>query len=332
MKILICILLFVLSGISVYSQTEAKVIAEVAASSERTIKNAPFSAEAVSESIQVLADGNRIVRSSTSKLYRNSEGQFRREVNGGSGGFFGSTYLFGSGVTILDPLENQRYILDVQGKTARVVELAPTRELTVISGTGFGANAMTAQQRAEVETRITSARDRSDEEKLRTRAAIARGTGVSGGVTAGGTGTYTIAPMAQGGFLGAGQSIKYDTRTEDLGTRDFEGVSAEGTKIITTIPAGAIGNERPIEITYERWYSKELELVVYSKQNDPRFGEQTYKLTGISRTEPAPSLFSVPAGYRLFSEPATIYKVRAPKIVSGTVVAPAKPVTAPKPQ
>jgi hypothetical protein len=102
---------------------------------------------------------------------------------------------------------------------------------------------------------------------------------------------------------------KYETRTEELGTRDFEGVSAEGTKKITTIPAGAIGNERPIEITYERWYSKELELVVYSKQSDPRVGDQTYKLTNLIRSEPDQSLFAVPEGYRILAEPASVYRL-----------------------
>jgi len=94
---------------------------------------------------------------------------------------------------------------------------------------------------------------------------------------------------------------KYDTRTEELGEQNIEGVSAKGTRTITTIPAGAIGNERPIETVYERWYSDELQMVVYSKHSDPRFGEQTYRLTNINRSEPDPSLFQVPQGYKVIS-------------------------------
>src|SRR5918993_2813624 len=104
MKVIAGLLFFILAGVSVYAQQDAKVIAEIAASNEKTIKNSPFSAEALSESVQVLADGNRIVRSSTSKLYRNSEGRFRREHKGGSGGLSGTTYSFGQGVSILDPV------------------------------------------------------------------------------------------------------------------------------------------------------------------------------------------------------------------------------------
>ncbi len=45
----------------------------------RVVKGAPYSAEAVTESNQVLSDGNRISRRSTAKLYRDSEGRTRRE-------------------------------------------------------------------------------------------------------------------------------------------------------------------------------------------------------------------------------------------------------------
>jgi hypothetical protein len=64
-----------------------------------------------------------------------------------------------------------------------------------------------------------------------------------------------------------------------------------------TIPAGEIGNERPIVVVSERWYSSELQTAVLTKQNDPRFGETTYRLTNIQRAEPPQSLFVPPPGY-----------------------------------
>jgi hypothetical protein len=89
-----------------------------------------------------------------------------------------------------------------------------------------------------------------------------------------------------------------EAQTEPLGTKEIEGVRAEGTRTTATIPAGAIGNLRPIEIVSERWYSSELGVVVYSRRSDPRFGETVYRLTNITRSEPDPSLFQVPADYR----------------------------------
>src|SRR5690242_9216468 len=79
------------------------------------------------------------------------------------------------------------------------------------------------------------------------------------------------------------------TKTESLGVQSIDGVNAEGTRTTTTIPAGSIGNEREINIVYEKWYAKDLQLIVMSKHTDPRFGEQTYRLTNIRRDEPQKS-------------------------------------------
>jgi hypothetical protein len=85
--------------------------------------------------------------------------------------------------------------------------------------------------------------------------------------------------------------------TTSLGTQTINGVQAEGTRYTRTIPAGAIGNQNPIVITTERWYSTDLQMVVLSKRNDPRTGERTTQLTNIQRTEPEASLFQVPSDY-----------------------------------
>jgi hypothetical protein len=83
------------------------------------------------------------------------------------------------------------------------------------------------------------------------------------------------------------------TDEESLGTRVIEGIAAEGTRTTVTIPAGAIGNERPIKSVTERWFSPELRVVVLSRRSDPRFGEITYRLTKIVRSEPPAALFEV---------------------------------------
>ena len=77
----------------------------------------------------------------------------------------------------------------------------------------------------------------------------------------------------------------------------MEGVDVEGTRSTFTIAAGEIGNDQPITIVSERWYSPELKVLVMSRQTDPRFGETTYRLTNIVRGEPDPALFEVPADF-----------------------------------
>jgi len=88
-----------------------------------------------------------------------------------------------------------------------------------------------------------------------------------------------------------------ETVTTSLGTQTIGGVSAEGTRYTRTIPAGQIGNVKPIVVVTERWYSSELQMVVMTKRSDPRSGETTFQMTSIARTEPAASLFQVPADY-----------------------------------
>jgi hypothetical protein len=90
---------------------------------------------------------------------------------------------------------------------------------------------------------------------------------------------------------------------EDLGTQTIEGVSAQGKRETVTIPAGQIGNERPIEMVTETWFSPELHTMVLRKHSDPRMGESIYRLTDIKRNEPDASLFQPPAGAKLRSEP-----------------------------
>jgi TonB family protein len=91
--------------------------------------------------------------------------------------------------------------------------------------------------------------------------------------------------------------VNGETKNESLGSQMIEGVEAEGTRVTHTIPAGAMGNERPIEATYERWYSKELQLDVLIKSVDPRSGESTQQMTNISLGEPDPALFEIPSDY-----------------------------------
>ena len=86
-------------------------------------------------------------------------------------------------------------------------------------------------------------------------------------------------------------------KKEDLGTQTIAGVSAQGTRYTRTIPAGQMGNTKPIVITSERWYSPDLQIVVKTSRNDPMSGQTSYAVTSIQRTEPAASLFTVPADY-----------------------------------
>lgn len=287
MRIIAVFALFVLSGVSINGQSSGYSSAE-SRTSDETVKGAPFSAEEVNESIQVLNDGNRIVRRSSNKLFRDGQGRFRRELSGGSGGSFGTFYSFGPGITILDPVSGNRYMLDSRSKTAWV---GPLRRDPRFSP---GKEAVPDKAKPEPKSDGASARSgtvgKSDD----------RDKGRSGDDSPG-EGDHYGNPFAR--------RSKYQTKTEDLGTRTIEGVEASGKRTVTTIPAGDIGNERPIEIVYEKWYSNYLQLVVMSRHSDPRYGEQTYRLTNITRNEPDPSLFEVPKEYKINSSRGGRYTI-----------------------
>ena len=82
-----------------------------------------------------------------------------------------------------------------------------------------------------------------------------------------------------------------------LGERKVNGETAAGSRVEATIPAGAIGNAQPINMSAEQWYGKELQVVVEATYRDPRTGETRYKLSDIHRTEPDARLFRVPDNY-----------------------------------
>jgi hypothetical protein len=92
-----------------------------------------------------------------------------------------------------------------------------------------------------------------------------------------------------------------DVKIESLGTQVLNGVSADGTRTTRTIPAGQVGNQAPMVITIERWYSPELQTDVMRKEVNPQFGQTTFQLTNIVRAEPDASLFQVPPNYTIKS-------------------------------
>lgn len=93
------------------------------------------------------------------------------------------------------------------------------------------------------------------------------------------------------------QNDRNEVTTTSLGTQTINGIEAQGTRYTRTIPAGQIGNSKPITIVTERWYSPDLQMVVMNKRIDPMTGDSVTQFTDIQRGEPDPALFQVPAGY-----------------------------------
>jgi len=110
--------------------------------------------------------------------------------------------------------------------------------------------------------------------------------------------------IARKGMIGGGEPPREpgqpeDAKTESLGTKVIEGVNTEGTRVTFEIPAGQLGNDRPIQVVTERWFSPELQVLVMSRHLDPIAGEHVFKLVNIKRSEPSADLFTIPTGFKI---------------------------------
>lgn len=103
----------------------------------------------------------------------------------------------------------------------------------------------------------------------------------------------------------AGEAVKgmlsKNVQRDQLGNKTISGYEATGEKVTRTIAAGEIGNERPIEVVTERWFSADLQLPVLVVHTDPLMGTATTKVTSVTRSEPDASLFQVPSDYKIVS-------------------------------
>jgi hypothetical protein len=212
------------------------------------VKGAPYTATAVTETTQALADGNRIVNKSTAFLARDSEGRMRREETMSN---VGPLHVNASKLVIItDPVAKAKYVLNVPDQTAQIFKDENAEVITV------------EQKQAFAKKHLMESKSLSSQ--------------------------VMVQPKEFG-----------EIKRESLGTEMIEGLSCDHLLTTQTIPAGAIGNERPIVVTSESWAAPDMHLVVMIKRTDPRFGESVYKLTNITRSDPDPSLFQVPGNFRV---------------------------------
>jgi C4-type Zn-finger protein len=233
---------------------------------DRLVKGSPYSAQAVTETTQVLSDGNRIVNTNSSSVYRDGEGRTRREQTLKAIGNFSPSGEPFTTIAINDPVTGVSYVLEPQSRTARKVG-----GFRIQASAGEGGYKTTSPD---------------GEPKVFTFNRTANG---------------DVQTKPGGGEVK--MRIERDRngtwRSEELGTQTIEGVNAVGTRTTITIPAGQIGNERAIEIVDERWFSPDLKTIVMTRHTDPRAGETVYRLTNINRAEPDHSLFEVPGDYTI---------------------------------
>lgn len=246
-------------------------------------KGAAYSADSITETTQVLQDGNRIKNTNRSKFARDSEGRTRRESNIQMLGPLGRTEEPVVSVFINDPVAKVQYTLDSLAKVALKSKAGGSMSFRIKSDLRQGI-------REEMVKRI--------------REEVVTGRKVEGGSAPNIVIEHKVLGPAKDVASGQiTQTIELrgpgQMKSENLGTRMIEGVNAKGTKMTMIIPAGEVGNERPIEVVTENWFSEEINAMVLTKHNDPRMGETVTKLENIKLGAPPKSLFEPPVDYKV---------------------------------
>jgi hypothetical protein len=269
------------------------------------VQGAPYSATITNESVQTLADGNRIVHNSTGTIARDSQGRTRRDTTLPAIGNL-SVANVPHLIFIQDPVAQTSYTLNLTDKTAHKMPMPPGH-MGGMPGPGMGPDAFFVQ---------VGDGPGPFPPPLPPPAAV---TVQNGNVSVAGEqgqvmitdGQVNVAGEQGRVMVANGQVIvsrdQGQVATEDLGSQTMEGVYVTGVRTTRTIPAGQIGNDKAISIVTEVWTSPDLKTIVYSKRSDPRMGEQTFQLTNVSRSEPDPSLFTVPADFKVVDGPKPIF-------------------------
>ncbi len=270
------------------------------------VQGAPYSATITNESVQTLADGNRIVQSSTGSTARDSQGRTRQDTSLPAIGNLSAAnapHL----VFIQDPVAQASYTLNLSDKTA--VQLPPlpppgsglqfsdTVGAVALSAGAPDSGPVIAGAPPVAGPNVTTQSGNVMFWKMKDAA----------GATPDGPVPPPLPPQVMAGKMG--ELVVNDPAqiaTEDLGSKNIEGVQANGTRSTRTIPAGQIGNDKPISIVTEVWISPDLQTVIYSKRSDPRMGEQIFSLTNIVRGQPDPSLFTIPGDFKIVKGPQPI--------------------------
>lgn len=259
----------------------------------RPVKNLPYTAEVITERVQNLADGNQITHKTTSMTYRDGAGRTRQEMRDPKGEV--------RHITIHDPVSGTTYILNPREKTA--TQIAPNKQLNAAAAEAARARIEALRKEGKLpemrerrEIIIRHAGDQGDDVKIEIDKAER--------MKIEGRHHMLLAPggdlqVRLGALAGAFGDSKWSSKatTKDLGTRDIDGIKAEGKMRSYEIPAGEVGNRNAIVVSDETWFSPELQVTVLTKHSDPRTGDNIYRLGSIKREEPAASLFAVPSDY-----------------------------------
>jgi hypothetical protein len=223
-----------------------------------TTPGQPFSAVGQTQTVSEFVDGNRIVRTNMVRYYRDGQGRIRVERDAFSRGAFSTTSTGKPNAVVIDTK-----VIEIEDPvTNERINLSPQAKVATVFKMPQGVKPAQAGPAMQLEM----------------------------------TGTFGLLGFGIG--IGAqGGNGASSVETTSLGQKLVNGVMATGTRTVRTIPAGVVGNEKPISRTLEEWKSTGLGLPVQIIEQSSIGETLTYNLQDVQEVEPDPSLFTVPANY-----------------------------------
>jgi hypothetical protein len=236
----------------------------------------PYSATEETSHLQTLADGTHITQGPrTTRIYHDSQGRTRQERSFCDHGLKGD---FANVVIIRDPVEGITYVLDMENHVAHRLTSSGDAKSQAVSSTPV-ARASSSSSNVAVFTSSSSANGSS----------------------------MSSSAIQVGSSLSSSAHSEMTVESENLGTQVMEGLTVEGKRTVRTIPINAEGNDQPIKIVWESWFSPDLKTNVLTRSSDPRNGETTFRLIDVNLSEPDPALFGPPADYKIVDDSSSVH-------------------------
>lgn len=301
------------------------------------MKGAPYSGVGTTEVVTTLADGNRITRTNTMRYFRDGVGRTRTEYQLAAIGPFVPeeaqsivtiTDPVGGKQYVLHPGMKRADVFKIGPNGVRTAGGAVGNAIFVggafasVNGSaqrvGGGQPGLMPSQQPQAGAQFRMEGPKPGSSRGTDRAPKMTGPGIFGSTTttlvdpSGNVVTHTTTdgappppppgvgllvvnngvpmPGCRGGAMKAAEPVS-------IGERRIEGLKVTGSRLEFTLDAGAVGNEQPITVRTDQWFSPDLGVVVSSTNHDPMLGDTTYRLEQINRVEPEANLFVVPADY-----------------------------------
>jgi hypothetical protein len=278
------LLLVLLTGVTSAIANNPSGSDAAAAAKSSNVKNAPFSADVITQYDRTLDNGGHIHRESRGKVYRDSQGRMRTESQ--TAALQPGSERFDHRITITDPLQQVIIYLNPKNRTATIFHFGDVSSAPVTTAKHSRTKDLSKIRVGPAPPKLGTPQPEVGVPQ------VPSGQGNAPSNQSISTGDSSTSRMDASILANnAGATVV------PLGTKTIEGGSATGSRTTRTLSPGTMGNDRPIVFISDTWTSTDLKVAVLTETDDGQAGRSTMKLANIVRSEPNAALFQIPPDY-----------------------------------